>query len=645
MIKRIRARNFGPFADLQSPELARINIVLGPNGGGKSTVKKALCVLFSGTAEGFESGQGLDGLRTIGVAATKRFQIDAQLVIAGKEHAISRTEGEGPKSSRQTLMESLTKTTGAKARACIEAGELVRLDAKARQRLILDLAPKGTVTLAPPHRKAIQELLGEDLGEIDLPTLERLYKAAYEARTEAGRVVTALGELVAPDVPAALEIYDHDGGMDLPDAAEIRAALADLRRERDLALHRSAPKVADLGPYETAVKNGQRDLERVQKEIGALPTTMEITRRGHEIVAKLKEAGETNIEIEEKRRKLKEQMGAAEGAMRHAKTALDAVKAQGVDAGCCPVCDSKLTKVGRGKLEVTLTNKYEAAGREWQRIKEVLSVTVDPLSTAALEREAGDLSTKEERLATLLEDEKRIAAALLDAQTALVKAQADPGTPGDPAAADDAKALQDRIAKGEGLLEAVVAYESATRTYRDANVRKTAAENKRAALSQLVEDLGPAGIRKHCGNAGMLKFHDDLNGLLKPRGFVVDLRPAMDLAGDPLVTIGTRQIPLGMLSDGEKLAFGAAFACAVASYTGLGIVVVDKFEQLTYDTQPIVFEMLQASGHQVFILSGQRDADDEMTARAKQFNADGNVRMFLLRDGQLVAPGLKERAA
>jgi hypothetical protein len=168
--------------------------------------------------------------------------------------------------------------------------------------------------------------------------------------------------------------------------------------------------------------------------------------------------------------------------------------------------------------------------------------------------------------------------------------------------------------------------------------------HRHAALDQLVNDLGPTGIRKGCGNAGMFAFHEDLNALLKPRGFVVDLRPAMDAEGDPIVTAKGKPLPLAMLSDGERIAFGAAFACAVASVTGLGIVCVDNFERLDPEAHGAVMEILTASPHQSFVFSVERD--DGMEAIAAEVNAEGGaLRMFLLREGQLVAPGVGEEAA
>lgn len=642
MIRRIRTRNLLALPDLQSPELGQVNVILGVNGAGKTSLKNALALLFSGTADGCEGGIGLDSLKTIGSTA-KRWQIDAQLVIGGKEETISRvSDGDGPKSAKQTLVEALTKCSGAKARACIESGELLRLDLKARQRLLSDLAPKVMVTLPPAIKKALWDLLGHDRTDVEVADIERMHKAAYEARTEAARDVKAIGDLEEPSAPEGFE--DIEASRLDNELHEVKAQLVALRRERDTAIEKAAPKTTDTRSYQMAVERTTRELESTQQQIGALPSKMEIARQAQELLGKIARVSEANEEIDAKRRELKEKLGAAEGAGKTAKTALAAVTSQSGEVGCCPVCESKLTKVNRGKLEVTLKNKVDAAGREWQRWNEELKVIPAPKSAADLEIESDKLSAKESKLVSLLADETRLAARLLEEKAALAEAEAKPAEMGDSDAAGEAMALADRITKGEAILEALVSYIAARKSYEASLNRKATAMKRHAELDQLVNDLGPNGIRKGAGTAGMFAFHEDLNKHLEPRGFTVDLRPAMDAEGDPIVTVKGTPTPLGALSDGERIAFGAAFACAVASVTGLGIVCVDNFERLDPIAHDAVLDMLIDSGLQAFVLSVERDEDSETLAKVT--NQDGGpIRMFVLRDGQLIAPGIAAEAA
>jgi len=638
MIKRLRTRNLLALPDLQSPEFGKISVILGPNGSGKSSLKSAISLLFSGTADGAETGIGLESLRTIGGPPNKRWQIDAQLMIGGADVTLSRTDAEGPRSAKQQFVESHSRVSGAKARACIESGELLRLDLKARQRLLSDLAPKSTVVLSPAIRKGVHELLGEVHAEVEVAAIERLYKAAYDARTEAARDVKAIGDLEAPTPP--------EGGDVDPEAElhEVKAELVALRGERDLAIERAAPKSTDTRPYQMAVERTTRELESTQQQIGSLPSKMEFSRLAKELIAKIERVTEVNAEIDARRRELKEKLGSAEGAGKTARAALESVTSQKGEVGCCPVCDSKLTKVNRGKLEVTLQNKVDAAGREWQRLNEELKVIQQPSSAATLEIEVDKLSARETKLAALLADETRLAARLLEEKAALAEAEGRPAEAGDPNAAGEAMTLADRITNGEAILEALVTYIAARRAYQTNLDRKAESMKRHAALDQLVADLGPNGIRKGCANAGMFAFHEDLNRLLAPRGFSVDLRPAMDAEGDPIVTVNGRAVPLARLSKGEKTAFGAAFACAVASVTGLGIVVVDEFEALDPGAHDAVMGILAASPHQSFVLSVERD--EGMEAIAAEVNAEGGaLRMFLLRDGQMVAPGIGREAA
>lgn len=635
MLRRIRTRNLLALPDLQSPELAQVNVILGPNGAGKSSLKSAIALLFSGTCDGAETGIGLESLRTIG-GTGKRWQIDAT---SDSGATITRTDSEGPRSAKQQLVESITGVSGAKARACIESGELLRLDLKARQRLLSDLAPKATVTLTPAIQQAIGDFLGEIYTEADVATIERMHKEAYDARTEAARHVKAIGDLEAPSIPEVLGL-DEGNETDVElELHEVKAQLVALRSERDTAIEKAAPKAIDTRSYQMAVERTTRELESTQAQIGALPSKMECARLAKELLGKIERVTEANAEIDAKRRELKEAMGAAEGAGKTAKAALESVTSQKGEVGCCPVCESKLTKVNRGKLEVKLRNKVDAAGRDWQRANEELKVVPQPASSASLEVEIDKLSAKETKLAALLADETRLAARLLEEKTALEEAEAKPAEAGDPESAGEAMQLADRITKGETILEALVAYIAARKAYQASVDAKAKAMKRHAELEQLVADLGPNGIRKGAGSAGMFEFHEDLNKLLEPRGFTVDLRPSMDAEGDPIVTVNGRAVPLSRLSDGEKIAFGVAFSCAVASVTGLGIVVVDRFEALDPGAHDAVMQILCASPHQSFVLSVERD--EGMEAIAADVNAEGGaMRMFLLRDGQLTAPGI-----
>lgn len=643
-LKRLRIRNLRAFRDLQSPELARVNVIAGPNGAGKSTLKDAISLVLSGTATGCETGQGLAGLRSRDGSPDKPWQVDALLRVGDEEHTVSRTDAEGPRSNRQLAVEALTRVSGAKARACVHAGELLRLDPKARQRLILDLAPRQAIKFPDEIRKAVKLHLGEDHAEVDAPTLDRLHKAAEEARRAQHRVIGALGAPEPPAVPDELS-----GAGELPTAdlvraqGEIREQLAALTRERDGLLAKAAPGIPDTSKQKAAVATAEAKLSSARAQLAAIPTREEIARLGTNLTAKLADAVAFNAEVTETRKELQEQIAAHEGTAKRAKAALDLLR--GSATGKCPTCSSRLTEAAHRSVETKLANSWESEERAAQVVRMKLSETSDLLRTGEVERQIERLQDDEARRAKLEESVEKLVADLARAQQDLDRALAEPERPGDPEAAAAAEALAARIATGNARLQALAAYIEARKAHESHATKKSEAEATWAALDTLVGQLGPAGIRKALsGGDGLFRFHADLNAALEPLGFAVDLRPVIDLEDDPLVTHRGRTVPARMLSHSEQIRFSAAFAVAAATYSGLGIVVVDDAEALDQESRGALWDMLYASLHQVFLLMVPSDLDAYPGVAAAANAEAKDVRMFLL-DGELTAPTAAEEAA
>lgn len=633
-IIRLRCRNFRGFRDLQTPQFGRVNVIAGPNGTGKTSIREAISLVLSGTATGCESGQGLAGLRSRDGAPDKTWQIDALVIDAdGKQHTITRTDSEGPRSNRQQLVESITRVSGARARACIYAGELLRLDAKARQKLVLDLAPREAVTLPPEVRRAIQDALGEDHEAVDLATIERLHRAAYDARTAAGRDVTALGALAPPQAPEGLDQL-------LDDPREIRRNLVTAieRLDRELSAARAAamPMHRDIDPERRAVQRAEASLADAQRELNAIPTADAVRARMEALTAKVREVAATNEALVGSRSKLTEQLAGLRSEEKRARASLQHLRASG-DTGKCPTCDYELGTKRRQALEKRLVLQSESASREAQRVQIELDTVPEPLSAAKLETELATLvehdGARERARRRLIE----AAATHEEASAAFAAARAGATTPGDADAAAKIEPLTARIAEGRRRLSVLDEYLGALKVHAgNASARQTA-EARHASLSRLIEILGPGGIRKAAGGGGLAAFCESINGHLELLGFRCDLRPVIDLEGDPLVTIGGRTVPAGMLSRSEQIRFAAAFACAAAAACGLGIVVVDDFEALDPESRQAMFATLDAAGHQVFILAVQ--TDEKLRQRAAQANStEGGTRIFLFEDGELVAP-------
>ena len=71
MLFELRLRNFKPFGDeLQTAYLSKVNLVYGPNSGGKSSLIQALLLLKQSRQEPYETNYA--GRRTDGKTAAPR---------------------------------------------------------------------------------------------------------------------------------------------------------------------------------------------------------------------------------------------------------------------------------------------------------------------------------------------------------------------------------------------------------------------------------------------------------------------------------------------------------------------------------------------------------------------------------------------
>ena len=194
-------------------------------------------------------------------------------------------------------------------------------------------------------------------------------------------------------------------------------------------------------------------------------------------------------------------------------------------------------------------------------------------------------------------------------------------------ATDKADALAKRIEAGREKLAAVDTYLGAMAEYRKTATAREEAQREHADLDRLCELLGPDGIRKDlAAGGGVADFQAQLNGHLQPMGFEVDLGPLLTNDGEATVN----GLPARLLSSSEQIRFGLAFQIAVASASGLGLVVVGDFDRLDYRARPDAMNLLSKCGHQVLVLMTIKGALEGYRESAGLNNATGRGARYLL---------------
>ena len=142
MIRSLRLANFRLYEALEIAELSPgLNLFAGANWSGKSTILDAIAVGLTGTCRGADSGRGLDELRRRG--SKRKWSVE----IGWGSASLLRTEGDGPRSKAHEAIEHALGMPAEQVRACLYSGELMRLDKRGRQQLVLALARPAAVAI------------------------------------------------------------------------------------------------------------------------------------------------------------------------------------------------------------------------------------------------------------------------------------------------------------------------------------------------------------------------------------------------------------------------------------------------------------------------------------------------------------------
>lgn len=602
-LRSMKLTDFRSYASAELADLGRMNVIGGLNGSGKSTLLDALAVALTGTCRGAEAGRGLDELRRTG---GRKWQIELAIETKpGEIERIRRNEGEGPRSATQDHVDGLLGMSGARARACLYSGELLRLAPKEAQRLILDLCDPG-VEVPDRVRDLVRKHLGAGLispGAVSMQVIDDLYKAAFSARTEAGRDMKA-HSAAAPAIPQGLEQLS---GKRLPEIEEIRKGtierrLAELGKERDAYVRERAGLIAAGQRLAVQVAERQKAIEDAQAEFKGLPedATAELMRlndRLDSIVA----ASQEGVAAREA---LRNQVSEARARARAAQAAVESVA--GVKAGKCPTCHSAVSAAQVKKLRDPLLKEKDEATKALSEIERRWeAIPQDAEDPAPLRREIARLESsgkrRDELAATIRKNDTELQNLRMDlARESAAAGEKDSEIEGKIAALDG------RIAEGQGKLKLVVEYEGALKAAGEAQAWGDRAAAKHADLEWLVGELGPKGPLRAQAAGGTAEFQEKVGAHLAEFGFSADFGPLLDATGDPLVN----GRPARLLSSSEAMRFGIAFQVAIAGWSGLGIVAVDDWERFDGASLRTAQKILAESGQQVFIFTVVRDADE-----------------------------------
>lgn len=563
---------------------APITFLCGRNGVGKSSALDAIAWALTGRCRGTDGrGAGASQLKR-GDAPTLSVSVELEglgtvtRTLAGSQTLTVRDDIAHPAApvivAQAALLHRLGVSEGVLA-AVLQGDTLLQLphaEAKALLMTILDVRVPLEGEPAP----------------LTLAALDARYQQAFDARK------TAKAHAAAIQVPEP-----PDG--EPPVIADIERRLAELRaRETQL-------RVSE------ATQDGSRQEQRRQLEIEASRlrqrrSTFDEAEKTQvlaspailtEFDASIAQLTATLAADDEAAPSRQASLVAADGRLTLLSTTLTSLQAHTPDRGC--VLDAAVPCKTPAKYFKThlqqLQHEIDRLAEETRDVRTAVAARVDHVQALRLaedgaRRVRAELARRDERGAQRQEFEARLTA--IAAELAALPIDAPPAP--SPELAD----VVARIAKGDDVLAKARRLSDALAVYQERLSAKTAALKEVGRLEALVEQLGPKGVRVAALAGALERFQEPLNVSLAAWGYAV--RFALEPWG---IVVNGRSAEL--LSTSERLRVGVALQLAIATVTGLYLVVIDQVDLLDGPNRAVLTELLASWPGQV-LLAATKDA-------------------------------------
>ena len=642
VLKNLKVTNFRCFEEAELLLGKQVTLVGGLNGSGKSTLIDALAVGLTGTCRGAETGRGLTELRRTG--SKSKWTVSGEFGGDLEGSSFERREGGGPNSQAQADIEAILKVPGRTIRACLYAGELVRITPKEAQQLLLDLASSGTVDLSK-HAKLVETagvtMYGAPitklwLKEMDLAAIDALYSTAYTARRDVGRELRESIPTEPTPPPGAEKVVGKPTADLQKMIVDMKAKLAKLADQRDKAI--DAFKVAVIEPSKAKGQLSilEDEAEQHQEWLNGVPSKEDQAKLIDETLQAVKDADTAMRQANQVASEAESERASYQGLQ--AAIDQDMVRVESLTPrDDCRACGRKLSKAA---IE-TMANRLSSRGREHEtaiseataraeKAREVAAAAFAALSEA--QAKAGQLEGRVEAA-----ESRRKALATVEAKIAKLEDTTKKAVAGDQAdkLEDEAKTLESRMKVGqervmdlERFIAARLAYEHQAATKKDALARQEALE------AVVKASVAGGEWREGMGGKDTEAFVARVADTLANMGsFTVDFSPALSGKDAPIVN----GRPARMLSESELIRFSVAFAIATAKEVGLPIVCVDRWEELDVYSANAVMGELMLSGLQSIVATKLVGTIEEYKAKADKMSNSAVAFALVEKDGSISA--------
>jgi ubiquinone biosynthesis protein UbiJ len=583
-LSTIHLEDFGPYVDQTINFDQPLNIVRGDLAQGKTKLSQAIQLSFAKICDGID-GKG-SGFRD-----KIRLGEDKAIITAGLETAqgaiqIRTTYGPGKRGRDSVVIAG----EGSSAVNLAAGFEQYLQRSEERFSCVLDseyFTRPGTDQRAilaslvlPTHHDfdaKMVALVEKHLGKVidwnasPVAVIDKVFgdksSGVYNARTQAK---AALGAIYIPQKPLQPQYP------------------AELVQQKLLALRERASQEAKKVKRSGTAQTGrlERELEQVAEKLAAAfsERTAAIAKRG-EIEAEMVD-GAALASLK--------QIAGQRSAFATLQTAIDALSGdiqgmkdvqaifEGLRSNCrCPTCGQGITpefinaEIAENKgRELELTESRAQLTQQQKALGDIKA------AEEAIQKQEKSVAAKLEQVKKVTETTERIATLEKqsgDAKAALETAKASESEPVDTTAID---AVNTEISEWEARLAPAVQYESTLKQIETATKQWQDKKNDVDELETLCEHFGPKGIKatllqKHIGG-----FNESVNRVLNWWGYSATL--SFEPYSFDVVTPETtpKTLPVKELSGSELFRFLVALQCAIAVYSKIKMVLIDKADIL-----------------------------------------------------------------
>ena len=538
---KLTLRNFTAHRNTEL-ELARVNIITGPNGAGKSSIAYALQLALTGRCDALPNKKDLQRLIRHGEgSATVELQINdfkiARTIsrsgtatvawLNGKRKRLTESEATSQVSERlHTSLPSISLLVSSRLPGEVSA-QAIRHHATACLGAQPSPALLKKVAAAELNREIQQSEEFSRILEVaaSRATLPELHRTAVEIRRGLKRAVQELRSAIPP---ARIQLGDREVDLAGVDPEQIRRKIEALQRERDRAL---------------LAKQALERKASLEQQIKQLEVQLRSGKKG-----KLHAREAELIKIRESLRNLVKEL-----TVRVELTELLLKKNE------CPLVRAPCPRL-------------KEAPRSTDQAEDRLMETLQELEKARQELLAAEEELKEVQAALAAEEsqvqlKERLQALRKELQE-LKQIQ-----PRDP------KQLEERIARGRRLLEAVTRYRDAERIRQQI----TELERKIEHAEKLVSFVAPGGPVEREIARRLEHFRAAFNETARRLHLPVELDPQLELRSTN-----------GILSRSEQHATVAAMKIALARCTGASLLILDDMEMFDGEHKAAILKELHA---------------------------------------------------